>query len=226
MELSRDTYSDYETNHPKRQYIAHHIYMNIHLSRWLLILALQWMSFCLTEISAQVTSWSFSPAQLLSKGEQIDRTILSWRLGADSPRVALKKGKKLGLHFVRFSELTSREDPLGRTCSYRAYSKGLRFMDMRISKIYLHFMDDRLMNVVLYPTKRSELRRLKEILERAYPGRTTRLFDEPWIEDTQTSIRLHYGAGRRDRAFLSFVDRELADEMSIYLRQWRNLPSD
>ena len=99
-------------------------------------------------------------------------------------------------------------------------------MDMRILKIYLHFMDDRLMNVVLYPTKRSELRRLEEILERAYPGRTTRLFGEPWIEDTQTSIRLHYETGRRDRAFLSFVDRELVDEMSIYLRQWRNLPSD
>lgn len=226
MELYRDAYPDYETNRPKIQYIAHHIYMNIHLSRWLLILLLQGMSCSLTEISAQVASWSFSPAQLLSKGEQIDRTILSWRLGADSPRVALKKGKKLGLHFVRFSELTSREDPLGRTCSYRAYAKGLRFKDMRISKIYLHFMDDRLMNVVLYPTKCSELRRLEEILERAYPGRMTRLFDEPWIEDTQTSIRLHYGTGRRDRAFLSFVDRELADEMSIYLRQWRNLPSD
>lgn len=226
MELSRDTYSDYEANHPKRQYIAHRIYMNIHLSHWLLILLLQGMSCSLTEISAQVASRSFSPAQLLSKGEQIDRTILSWRLGVDSPRVALKKGKKLGLHFVRFSELTSREDPLGRTYSYRAYAKGLRFMDMRISKIYLHFMDDRLMNVVLYPTKRSDIRRLGEILERAYPGRTKRLFDEPWIEDTQTSIRLHYGTGRRDRAFLSFIDRELADEMSTYLRQWRNLPSD
>lgn len=184
------------------------------------------MSFCLTEISAQVASRSFSPAQLLSKGERIDRTILSWRLGADIPRIALKRGKKLGLHFVRFSELTSREDPLERTCSYRAYAKALRFMDIRISKIYLHFMDDRLMNVVLYPTKRSDIRRLEEILERAYPGRAKILFDEPWIEDTRTSIRLHYGTGRRDRAFLSFIDRELADEMSTYLRQWRNLPSD
>ena len=65
MELYRDAYPDYETNRPKIQYIAHRIYMNIHLSRWLLILALQGMSFCLTETSAQVVSWSFSPAQLL-----------------------------------------------------------------------------------------------------------------------------------------------------------------
>ena len=159
-----------------------------------------------------------------TKDIRINRNILGWNIGKDSPTEARIKGRQLGIHFRRFSEVGAREDPLKRMCSYRSSAKGHCFLDVSISKIYLHFMDEQLMNVVLYPTKNSDIHMLKKSIEKLYSRKMEVLLGEPWIEDARTSIRLHYGTNRRDRSFISVIDRDLADEMNVYQRQWRNMP--
>ena len=114
-----------------------------------------------------------------TKDVRINRNILGWNIGKDSPTEARVKGQKLGIHFQRFSEVGAREDPLKRMYSYRSSAKKLRFLDVPISKVYLHFMDEQLMNVVLYPTKNSDIHVLKKSIEKLYSRKMEVLLGEP-----------------------------------------------
>ena len=59
-----------------------------------------------------------------------------------------------------------------------------------------------------------------------YSTKNKMFLGEYWIEDARTLIRIHYPEDRRDRSFISIIDRDLADEMEVYRRHWRNVPWD
>lgn len=199
--------------------------MNIVGYSCLALLMLQGVGSLGDGASAQASSME-AFANYAAKGMRINRNILGWNIGKDRPTVVRVKGKKLGVHFKRFSEVDIHENPLGRICSYRGSTKKLSFLGVSISKIYLHFMDEHLMNVVLYPTKESDIHVLKKCIERLYSTKNKMFLGEYWIEDARTLIRIHYPEDRRDRSFISIIDRDLADEMEVYQRFWRNVPWD
>lgn len=199
--------------------------MNIVGYSCLALLMLQGVGSLGDGASAQASSME-AFANYAAKGMRINRNILGWNIGKDRPTMVRAKGKKLGVHFKRFSEVDIHENPLGRICSYRGSTKNLSFLGVSISKIYLHFMDEHLMNVVLYPTKKSDIHVLKKCIERLYSTKNKMFLGEYWIEDARTLIRIHYPEDRRDRSFISIIDRDLADEMEVYQRFWRNVPWD
>jgi hypothetical protein len=156
----------------------------------------------------------------------LERTVLSFRLHSDTPRRAKQKGRKLGLSFTHFSEIRDvREDPLKRIYSCQARAEDLSYLDVPIAKVYLHFLDDRLMNIVLFPAEPSLLDSLEQrIIEHC--GRRGQAYQgDRWITDEHTKIRIYHEDKRGgDHSFVNFIDEDLAIEYSGYRRFWHNLP--
>ena len=84
--------------------------MNIVSSSCLALLMLQGMG-SLEDGTPDQASCIQVVANYGTKDIRINRNVLGWNIGKDSPTGARIKGRQLGIHFRRFSEVGAREDP-------------------------------------------------------------------------------------------------------------------
>ena len=199
--------------------------MNTHyLSRLVCTLLLYLVCGCHRQPKLQPTPQPPTPfthprCYIFGRGERISRRILTFKLGSDDPSLALKKAEEIGLHFTRFVPEETGRDPKKRLHSYQAKTENLRYFDVPIAMVYLHFFDGKLMNIVLFPREQEDIVDLRTQIRirnpRPVEGRAT-IMD---IQDVCTTIHTYWGRGTQDPAFVSYIDKKLADQDAKYRGQ-------